>query len=215
MMTRTWIDHEYAKQFPDPPPQIRAAIAWLDHDPPVPLPKEAGAAIQHTKDLISCLTTMIAIDELRSGWLRYLHLVDEVQELANAQSMSGAWLDWNYHVVLRVRLRKLLPEADDPPIMPAPASCGWCDIDDEQWRAAVTQQGVRIPYGDEYLHTTHWQLLRDELRTGRCSDCGEIGRTDLHHLTYARIGRERPEDVRELCRTCHQIWHGWRRRKAA
>ncbi|MBO0863481.1 MAG: hypothetical protein J2P16_00205 [Mycobacterium sp.] len=53
---------------------------------------------------------------------------------------------------------------------------------------------------------------------GRCEDCGETRRLELHHLRYwtepdwhgdsERIdGRETPHDLDALCRDCHHSQH--------
>jgi len=81
------------------------------------------------------------------------------------------------------------------------------------WEEAVAEQGTPIPFGDEYFQSTHWLILSAEWRTGYCARCKQPARTTLHHLTYARVGRERPEDVIELCWICHWLQHN--RRPAA
>lgn len=52
---------------------------------------------------------------------------------------------------------------------------------------------------------------------GRCEDCGRESPLELHHLTYTRwlhhdcpvdiFGREEPEDLKALCRSCHHGRH--------
>jgi hypothetical protein len=42
----------------------------------------------------------------------------------------------------------------------------------------------------------------------RCQRCGAPGPLDVHHLTYARLGRERPGDLLAVCESCHQALHG-------
>lgn len=37
----------------------------------------------------------------------------------------------------------------------------------------------------------------------RCESCGRGGRLDIHHLTYANVPNELPEDLQALCRSCH------------
>lgn len=59
------------------------------------------------------------------------------------------------------------------------------------------------------IHSRHWYALKAArmLRTQwRCERCGRRHqRLELHHLTYARLGRERPTDVELLCPDCHAI----------
>ena len=64
-----------------------------------------------------------------------------------------------------------------------------------------------------YLQTPHWQAAKRRKLSSvdwRCESCGaEWGTTalDVHHLTYERLGREKDEDLRVLCRACHQETH--------
>jgi hypothetical protein len=72
----------------------------------------------------------------------------------------------------------------------------------------------------EYLQSPEWAAKRDAVlnRTdGRCEDCvrwkyaNEFrrGRAEhVHHLTYERVGHERPEDLVGLCQYHHRIRHG-------
>lgn len=63
-----------------------------------------------------------------------------------------------------------------------------------------------------YLNSQVWQRSKARFRktlrhTGHCAECGATERLDVHHLTYARIGKEKPEDLIELCRACHKAAH--------
>jgi len=80
---------------------------------------------------------------------------------------------------------------------------------------------------DEYINSKAWKKRRNrKLRTaiwhGRfvfCRGCQcfvwfSFGNVQVHHLTYARLGRERDEDLVVLCRGCHAYLHckptpGW------
>ena len=69
---------------------------------------------------------------------------------------------------------------------------------------------------EKYLKTEHWRARREiALRDAhqRCQDCGrgpeETGPLEVHHLTYARLFQEKPEDLRVLCRDCHGRRHGY------
>ena len=76
--------------------------------------------------------------------------------------------------------------------------------------------GLRRRHSD--LYTTHlssaaWQITRKRTirRAGfRCARCKARGPLDVHHLTYERLGHERPEDVIALCRSCHRREHAKR-----
>ena len=61
----------------------------------------------------------------------------------------------------------------------------------------------------KYLASPHWKErrgLRLELDGNRCQDCGESA-TEVHHLTYERIGEEELGDLLSLCRVCHRMRH--------
>lgn len=64
-----------------------------------------------------------------------------------------------------------------------------------------------------YLQSAHWKRLRAKVikaAGGRCITCGTDAHITVHHLTYARLGHEEPEDLQVLCRTCHGTLHGRR-----
>ena len=42
---------------------------------------------------------------------------------------------------------------------------------------------------------------------GCCETCGERRRLEAHHTSYEREGRETVDDLRMLCRDCHQRAH--------
>jgi 5-methylcytosine-specific restriction endonuclease McrA len=44
----------------------------------------------------------------------------------------------------------------------------------------------------------------------RCERCSARTNLTIHHKTYARLGRERREDVQVLCWRCHQVEDAWR-----
>jgi 5-methylcytosine-specific restriction endonuclease McrA len=86
------------------------------------------------------------------------------------------------------------------------------------WRRARTWWRHR-PRGDgghsaEYeavLSSPGWRRLRRRAirRAGRrCQRCGARGPLDVHHLTYRRLGRERPGDLLAVCERCHGVLHG-------
>lgn len=61
-----------------------------------------------------------------------------------------------------------------------------------------------------YLQSPHWQHLRAHLlltRGARCERCQALGAVDAHHLSYAHLGCERPEEIILLCRACHRDMH--------
>lgn len=74
----------------------------------------------------------------------------------------------------------------------------------------------RSPFYREYLASDRWREKRREaLRVAgyACDACGWHGRgrgglgLEVHHLDYARLGDELPEDLRVLCDRCHAEAH--------
>lgn len=81
--------------------------------------------------------------------------------------------------------------------------------------------GVKVTKGnyEEYLKSPHWLRFSQGIKKLRrkCEDCGidalearHRHKQDLnvHHLTYERVGNEKPEDVVVLCFYCHLKRHG-------
>jgi RNase P subunit RPR2 len=68
-----------------------------------------------------------------------------------------------------------------------------------------------MPY-EEYLQTEYWKKFAHNAREKADYSCQECGASNcvlhVHHLTYERRGRERYEDVKVLCRSCHEKVHG-------
>lgn len=63
----------------------------------------------------------------------------------------------------------------------------------------------------KYIKSSKWFKFRAEIfaqRGAGCHDCGHADMNNhLHHLTYDRLGHEKPEDVMILCVDCHGIRH--------
>lgn len=61
-----------------------------------------------------------------------------------------------------------------------------------------------------YMRSWAWQMRKvHKLNAAghRCENCSEPYGLEVHHLTYARLGRERDDDLVVLCRRCHQNEH--------
>jgi len=60
-----------------------------------------------------------------------------------------------------------------------------------------------------YICSPEWKAFKRRIIAERgafCEECGKAPATlDLHHLTYVRLFHELPEDVKLLCRTCHEV----------
>lgn len=73
-------------------------------------------------------------------------------------------------------------------------------------RAEEIERCQTMPYAD-YLALPWWDFVRARaLRRARgvCELCQEAHATEAHHTTYKRIGREKPDDMVALCRSCHE-----------
>ena len=71
--------------------------------------------------------------------------------------------------------------------------------------------GGHTAFYDAYLQSDAWRARRArclQLAGGVCQDCGRKRATDAHHLTYERLGDERPEDLLAVCEPCHNRLHG-------
>jgi hypothetical protein len=62
----------------------------------------------------------------------------------------------------------------------------------------------------DYLASDHWAEVRQGAleRAGyACQLCNDTNDLQVHHRTYARLGRELPGDLTALCRECHEAFH--------
>jgi hypothetical protein len=81
---------------------------------------------------------------------------------------------------------------------------------------------------EDYLASAHWQRTRikkllaadinDQWSLIRCerTGCGlyvPLQAINIHHITYKRVGKERPEDLAVFCRSCHGVEHGFEPRQ--
>jgi 5-methylcytosine-specific restriction endonuclease McrA len=63
---------------------------------------------------------------------------------------------------------------------------------------------------NEYLTSPLWRERRDcimERANHRCEVCRKRAAYQIHHLTYARAGRELPDDLIAVCDRCHDDYH--------
>lgn len=66
----------------------------------------------------------------------------------------------------------------------------------------------------DYINSRAWEVMRARVIArdgGVCRKCGCRGHSkaplQVHHMTYARFGNERDEDLITLCKTCHKAVH--------
>ncbi len=60
-----------------------------------------------------------------------------------------------------------------------------------------------------YLACSDWAALREQVlaRDDHTCACGSPA-TQVHHLTYARVGFEWLSDLIAVCDACHHVYHG-------
>ena len=85
---------------------------------------------------------------------------------------------------------------------------------DRQWslyrpRLIIPEYDRRQRYR-RYLSSPQWAAIRkrvcDKYRNA-CQECFRVGKIEVHHKTYERIGEERIEDLIALCPKCHKALH--------
>lgn len=81
----------------------------------------------------------------------------------------------------------------------------------EQYRREKEEEDERWwQWYDGYLRTPQWRALRAKVfrrSGGLCEGCGERYAVQVHHLTYARVGREMLFDLAAVCEECHRSIH--------
>lgn len=66
----------------------------------------------------------------------------------------------------------------------------------------------------EYIKSVEWKVRAKAAKRRARWRCEVCGRTPppqhlhAHHLTYERLGHERPGDIQVLCVKCHEKAHG-------
>lgn len=221
----------YATVEPHPPFVVQRALWLLDNAAEGSIDPATWRGA-FTRGLIDCLTE--DYDHFEKQYARPIEFRDPTLDEPPAIEWKTA--DTNHYfnrsrgvivplflVTLRVRLQRLFIKDDPmsplPVVVEPPSSAPPRDAvasstaqppveprDGDGWEDAVALQGVRVTY-DGYLLTTHWELLRAERLTGVCERCHRQKRTQLHHVTYARLGAEQPTDTLELCDACHRRAH--------
>lgn len=65
-------------------------------------------------------------------------------------------------------------------------------------------------YYTNYINSHEWKILRKiilERDNYWCQCCGMAPATDVHHITYERLGNEETQDLTSLCNKCHNVLH--------
>jgi predicted HNH restriction endonuclease len=63
---------------------------------------------------------------------------------------------------------------------------------------------------EAYLASEQWAVTRAlaiHRANGQCVACSMTDRLEVHHVSYARLGAERADDLRVLCGRCHALVH--------
>ncbi len=95
----------------------------------------------------------------------------------------------------------------------------WCALGDqcasrnERDRTRASAAPWPRPASDyaDYLRSAAWRERAASAKAragGRCRLCGDSeGQLEAHHISYARVGSERAEDLTVLCAGCHRTFH--------
>ncbi len=90
---------------------------------------------------------------------------------------------------------------------------------EESWRGRKSEEYQKIfqelapSLADEYecyLRSNVWHEKRKAVlgrATYQCELCEKASATEVHHLTYVRLGKELLTDLLAVCETCHQLIH--------
>lgn len=76
-------------------------------------------------------------------------------------------------------------------------------------KAAAADKAWRERY-NAHMNSPEWFALRRKVLDragGTCEGCGVRKATQVHHLTYARLGREMLFDLVAVCSQCHESIH--------
>lgn len=67
----------------------------------------------------------------------------------------------------------------------------------------------RLYYRNVYLKSDHWKSIREDKlnKNGRCEKCGTTNSLDVHHVNYRGLYDVKLEDLKTLCRICHEKEH--------
>ena len=83
------------------------------------------------------------------------------------------------------------------------------DVAAQRAKAAEARR-VQSEMYHRYLASDHWKAKADEAkgRAGnKCERCGSRKWLEVHHKTYKKVYRERPQDLEVLCSRCHRNHH--------
>jgi hypothetical protein len=75
------------------------------------------------------------------------------------------------------------------------------------------QSGTRSEWFEQYgqyLKSPEWRARRESrlMSDGYVCQCCGGPATEVHHLSYERVGDESADDLASVCHTCHERLHG-------
>ena len=87
----------------------------------------------------------------------------------------------------------------------------------EDWECIPDDKSLKSnsPKAVAYRRSASYLLLKQLLLRyykHRCANCGATEKLQLHHVHYKNFFRERIEDCRILCQSCHQSGHNFKRK---
>jgi 5-methylcytosine-specific restriction endonuclease McrA len=93
----------------------------------------------------------------------------------------------------------------------------------EQWREAYHRRKEELDgayrlqhretwneWYERYLASDQWREKRRQVLSrdrGLCQFCSNARATEVHHKTYANVGKEPLDDLTSVCRECHERYH--------
>lgn len=109
------------------------------------------------------------------------------------KKLTGELIQWE---------RQVFPVTREAPVM------GWWRYLQDAHRIGPKAWRARYKL---YLYSAQWYKLRAAVLQAalwHCQGCGQPNpRLEVHHRTYQRVGREEPNDLRALCKACHEVMH--------
>lgn len=86
----------------------------------------------------------------------------------------------------------------------------WSDYTARRNEKAAAETAEFWAWYDDYLNSGAWKERRRLVMAradGQCEGCGLTRATQVHHLTYQRVGDEMLFDLVAVCDACHESLH--------
>lgn len=83
--------------------------------------------------------------------------------------------------------------------------------EEEVYKGVKGWEALGFKTYSDYLNSTFWKEKRELIlkeKGRKCEKCGEIKFLCVHHTNYINLGNESKDDLKVLCRRCHEIEHG-------